>query len=215
MEKSGFTYKVFLLFAGLAGLQAYFFIFAVLFLCGMGLPIPEDITLVAAGYLAGKGKISFIGALFVGFVGVLSGDVILFLIGRKFGKEVFKWPVFKRVFTPKRIKKAEKEINQHAKLICFIARFMPGLRGPIYLTSGILKVPFKVFIFQDGLAATISVPVWIWLGYRFFMEIEKAFYYLAEIHILILIGMTLAVAYLLWVWWTAEGGANKEDPKSS
>ena len=197
MDRSGFAYKIFSLFVGLTGFQAYSFIFGVLFLCGMGLPIPEDITLVAAGYLAGKGKISFIGALLVGLFGVLAGDLLLFLIGRKFGSEVLKWPVFKRVFTRRRMQKAEVQINKHAKLVCFIARFMPGLRGPIYLTAGVLKVPFKIFLFQDGLAAIISVPVWVWLGYRFHREIEKAFHYLAEIQTYILVGLILILAYFI------------------
>lgn len=200
MEKSGFVYSIFSLFVGLSGFQAYSFIFGSLFICGLGLPIPEDIILIAAGYLSGKGQISFTGALLAGFFGVLAGDILLFSIGRKFGPEVFKWPIFKRIFTPKRIQKAQARINKHARLICFIARFTPGLRGPIYLTSGVLKVPFRVFIFQDGLAALLSVPFWVWLGHRFHRNIDKAFGHLAEIHVYILIGVILIFAYLVWIW---------------
>lgn len=200
MENHGFAYKIFSLFVGLSGLQAYFFIFGVLFLCGLGLPIPEDITLIAAGYLSGKGVISFVGAVLIGFVGVLAGDLLLFTMGHLFGPQILKWPVINKVFTQSRIQKATDHINKNAKLICFTARFAPGIRSPIYLTAGILKVPFKIFLFQDGIAALISVPFWVWIGYEFHEHQEKAFELLTQIHIYLFILVALVFAYLLWKW---------------
>ena len=200
MENHGFAYKIFSLFIGLSGLQAYLLIFGVLFLCGLGLPIPEDITLIAAGYLSGKGAISFIGAMLIGFIGVLAGDLLLFTTGHLFGAKVLKWPILKKVFTTNRIQKAEEHINKNARLICFTARFAPGLRSPIYLTAGILKVPFKIFLFQDGIAALISVPFWVWIGYAFHEHQEKAFELAVQIHIYLFIFVALVFAYFLWKW---------------
>ncbi len=200
MKDHGFIYKIFSLFVGLSGLQAYGFIFGVLFLCGIGLPVPEDLTLIAAGYLSGEGSISFVGALLVGFIGVLAGDILLFTIGYRFGDQVFKWPIFVKVFTPPRIQKAKYRINKNAKLICFTARFAPGLRAAIYLTAGTLKVPFKVFIFQDGLAALASVPFWVWTGYKFHEHREKALEVLTQVHIYLFIFVAFIFSYLLWKW---------------
>ena len=39
-----------------------------------------------------------------------------------------------------------------------LARFMPGLRAPIYFTAGTVGVKFHTFLFYDGLAALVSVP---------------------------------------------------------
>ena len=200
MKETGFAHKILSLFVGISGFQAYALIFGVLFLCGMGLPVPEDITLITAGYLAGKGAISLTGAILVCFIGVLVGDVLLFSIGSYFGPKVFQWPIFRKVFTPKRVQKATEHINQNAKLICFTARFAPGLRAPIYLTAGTLKVPFKVFIFQDGLAAFASVPLLVWLGYKFHEHREKAFEILTQIHIYLFIFVGLVAVYLLYRW---------------
>ncbi len=154
---------------GLGTAQAYLIIVGVLFACGMGVPIPEDITLITAGILASESVkvISLHGAFIVGFFGVLIGDTILFLVGHKYGKHVFTWPVFSQVFNKSRIDAAEKRIQRNAKFICFVARFLPGLRAPIYLTVGTMRVPFKTFFFQDGLAALLSVPVWVYIGYWF------------------------------------------------
>lgn len=175
MENESYADKVFAFVIGLSGFQAYGAILAVLFACGLGLPVPEDITLFAAGFLAFKGRITLTGALAVGLIGVLVGDTFMYWIGRRFGRSVLLWPVFRRVFTASRIKRAENKIQKNAKLICFTARFAPGLRAPVYLTSGILRVSFPTFFLMDGLAALISVPVWVCLAYLLGDKIEEVF----------------------------------------
>ncbi len=187
--------------SALSGFHAYGLIFGVLFVCGMGVPIPEDITLITAGLLAGQGKISLSGAMIVGFVGVLIGDTILFLIGQKYGRRVFTWPVFNKIFTEERVVKSELQIMTHAKKICFTARFMPGLRAPIFLTAGIMKVPFKTFFFQDGLAALVSVPVWIYLGYWFSDNIDAALKYAKDINVIIIGSLVIAIGIFFYFQW--------------
>lgn len=175
MGNDGSGSKVFAFVIGLSGLQAYAAILLVLFACGLGVPIPEDITLFAAGFLAFKGRITLTGAMVVGFMGVMVGDTFMYLIGRKYGRRVLYWPVFRRMLTPERIELAERKLQRNAKIICFTSRFAPGLRAPIYLTSGILRVPFTVFVLMDGLAALISVPVWVYLAYYLGDKIERLF----------------------------------------
>ena len=51
---------------------------------------------------------------------------------------------------------------------------MPGLRSPIFLTSGILGVHPLIFLALDGFAALISVPVWVWLGFYLGENIDTA-----------------------------------------
>ncbi|MBX9767376.1 MAG: DedA family protein [Bdellovibrionales bacterium] len=187
--------KAFAFLAGLTGLKAYAVIFGVLFFCGLGLPIPEDITLIAAGFLSSSGNISFEGAMAVGFFGVLVGDTILYCIGRNFGRRVFTWPGFRRIFTEARILKAETRIRAHGRTICFWARFLPGLRAPIYLTVGVMKVGFFNFFLLDGLAALISVPVWIFLGNFFGNNLDEAFRIAHDIQMVILGIVLVACLY--------------------
>ncbi|MCB0408059.1 MAG: hypothetical protein KDD34_07645, partial [Bdellovibrionales bacterium] len=98
------------LLTSLSGLTAYAVIFGLLLICGLGVPIPEDITLVTAGILAGMGNISLPGALIAGFIGVLIGDAFLFTMGRLYGRKVFSLPLFRSIFTPSRLALAEEKI---------------------------------------------------------------------------------------------------------
>lgn len=191
MENATFSHELIEFLSSLNGPAAYLTILGILFACGLGLPIPEDITLIIAGILAATGSISLPGAYAVGYLGVLVGDMLLFFAGRKYGHRVFRvWP-FSKMMTPERILLAEKKIQRNAKMICFAARFMPGLRAPIYLTCGVLRVRPRTFIFQDGLAALLSVPLWIYLGNWFGENLDQALSLARKIQEWILVGIIL------------------------
>ncbi len=199
MKEISFSAKLITLLSGFSGLTAYGIIIGILFACGLGLPVPEDITLIAAGILAGLGKISLSGALIVCFIGVLVGDAFLFFLGRRFGAKIFNLPVFRSIFTAARIKKAELKIRNNSKFICFTARFLPGLRAPIYLSSGVLGVSPATFLLLDGFAALISVPIWVVGGYYFAENLDEALEFAANAQMTFLIGIVVFVAtYLVY-----------------
>ena len=81
--------------------------------------------------------------------------------------------------------------------VCFTARFLAGLRAPIYLSAGMLGVKPRLFVSLDLLAAMISVPTIVYLGYYFGDEIDVGLGYIrrAEHYIL----MTLAIVGLIVV----------------
>ncbi len=175
MEHTKFSVKLITFLSGFSGLTAYGAIFGVLLACGLGVPIPEDITLIAAGILAALKSISYMGAMIVGFIGVLAGDCILFFLGRRYGNQVFELPLFRTVFTEKRVALAREKVLTNSKLICFTARFLPGLRAPTYLTAGVMGVNPVVFILLDGIAALISVPIWVHIGWLLGDNLDHAF----------------------------------------
>lgn len=193
MDLNQIGLKIIAFLSSLSGPQAYAAILGFLFICGLGFPLPEDITLIAAGILAALGKVSLEGAIIASFVGVLVGDCLLYSIGRKYGRRVFSIPLFSQIFTEKRVAQAEARIHRNARIICFTARFLPGLRAPIYLTAGVLRVKLGIFLFQDGLAALLSVPVWVYLGYWFGNNIEDALRLAKEIQIGIFVALGLVL----------------------
>lgn len=178
---------------------AYAAVFGVLFICGLGIPIPEDITLLVAGVLITTGHFTLWGALAAGFFGVLFGDALLFFMGRKFGSRIFGLPGFRRFLTPERIAKAEDRVRRNGHFICFVARFLPGLRAPIFAIAGAMGVRPAVFILQDGFAALISVPVWILLGRWVGENWEEGMRYVKRLQGGIVIGIgALIVCYLVY-----------------
>lgn len=222
MEKSGLFLALLDHFSELSGLPAYFTILGVLLACGLGLPIPEDITLIAAGILAGTGQISIAGAYIAGYIGVLLGDTILFFLGRHYGRKVFTWPLFRRLFTPERVLAAQTRVQKNARLVCFVARFLPGVRAPIYLTAGVLHVNPLTFILQDGLAALISVPIWVYIGHWAGENLDLALKKAKDFNLIILGVVLLVIVFFIIRHYyqknrtkSAAASVSSNDPKNT
>lgn len=167
-------------------LTVYALVFGVLLACGLGVPMPEDITLVAGGYsvyLAGQHHLAhpaLLPMIAVGMLGVLSGDATLFLTGRYLGPRVTKvWP-FRRLISPARMDRVHRYFARHGLWTAFFARFAAGLRAPTYLLAGTARMRFRTFVAADGAAAMISVPLLVWLAWRFGAQIDRVKGWLAN-----------------------------------
>lgn len=145
--------------------SAYFIIFGILLACGIGFPLPEDIPLIATGYLVWDGTLEWLPAIAITMLGVLIGDTALFFLGRKVGKRILKQHRFQAVFPPHRVRRAGAYFRKYGDKLVFFARFVAGLRAVVFFMAGSLKVRYSRFLLLDGLAALISVPAWIVLGY--------------------------------------------------
>ncbi len=141
-----------------------FIIFLLLLACGLGLPIPEDISIVASGILVSGKLVTFWHAFLVCMVGIIIGDSMIYWMGRLWGKKLFKKPLISKVINNRFLSIGRLAFKKFGKRIIFFARFMPGLRAPIYFFAGSRKISFIFFLIVDGIAASISVPVWIYVG---------------------------------------------------
>ncbi len=149
------------------GFTPYLLIFAILLACGLGLPIPEDITLFVGGMLAYYGVVNVWLMIIVCMAGVLIGDSTIFMLGKKYGQEITKKPFFSNYLSPERLQIVQQKLHEKGNKVIFAARFMPGLRAPTFFSAATLHLPFRVFFFYDGMAALISVPAIVWTVYHF------------------------------------------------
>lgn len=156
------------LLGGTNGFLAYAMVFAILVACGLGVPLPEDISLILGGWLAYKGAANLPLMMLVGFAGILVGDSLIFLAGRRIGSNVGKrGGFFARIVTPEKRARVEGLFALHGSKIVCAARFMPGVRAVTYFTAGSSGMSYFRFIFWDGLAALLSAPIFVWLGAHF------------------------------------------------
>ena len=70
------------------GPVAYGSVFAILVACGLGVPLPEDISLILGGFLVYEGAAQLHWMMLTGFLGILVGDSLIYLAGRKLGSKV-------------------------------------------------------------------------------------------------------------------------------
>jgi membrane protein DedA with SNARE-associated domain len=138
--------------------------FFVLILCGLGLPVPEDVVLVAAGALGQIDGRSWMQVSLLMYAGVMLGDSTIFFAGRYFGARLRNSIWLRRYFSEKKQAKVENLFDRYQTWVLFVGRFLPGLRAPIFFTAGSTRVKYWKFFLFDGLAALVSVPFFVWLG---------------------------------------------------
>ncbi|MDO5091130.1 MAG: DedA family protein [Cardiobacteriaceae bacterium] len=180
----------------------YYAVFGVLLLCGMGLPLPEDITLVTAGIISALGPQNVHWMFVISYLGVLVGDSLMYAIGWRFGPHIRQKRWFAKLLTPERMSRIDYLFQRYGNRLIFIARFLPGLRAPIYVITGITRrVSYWQFAAMDGLAAILSVPLFVYVGYygaenhEWLVEKMREFKYLTIAIILVVIAV---VIYYLW-----------------
>lgn len=180
------------------GHWSYLGLLGILLIAGFGAPIPEDIPLLAAGWLVHKGQAELGLMIATAMFGVMMGDTIIFTLGRRYGMKIFEHRFLRRLARPWMLAKAQYLYDNHGAKMLFGARFMPGVRAVVYLKAGVFNVPYwKLWLF-DGAAALISVPVWVCVGWKFSPYIEQVLGG-ARIASYIVGGLTV-LAVGAWVW---------------
>ena len=159
-------------------LGAYCWLGSILLLCGFGLPIPEDISLIAAGYFSWRGEhglypgLNVHKAFAVCLAAVLAGDTISFFFGRRYGRRVLASNLARRYFTPRRQLRVRAYFRKFGSKVVLVGRFTPGLRFTIFFTAGTLHVRPSVFFIYDFAAAAVSVPVLVYVAWFFGDKID-------------------------------------------
>jgi membrane protein DedA with SNARE-associated domain len=152
---------------------SYALLLAALLAAGLGVPLPEDVVLLAGGVLAHRGVTSLPGTLAVCAAGVLGGDVLLFLWARRLGESAYTLPAVARLLPPARRARVERLFTRHGGRIVFVARHLAGLRAPVFAVAGIHGLPLGRFLFWDALGLCVSAPAVVGLGYLFSDRIDR------------------------------------------
>lgn len=187
----------------LAGLIAqleehlYLSLFAVLVVCGLGLPLPEEMIFLAAGYAGRKLGADPLLLCLSGFCGVMVGDLVPYAIGRHFGSRLLRARWFARICPEVVRTHAEGFFRRRGASAIFLARFVAGLRTPVFMLAGALGTPLPAFVFWDGLGAALSCPACILLAYQVGPAATE---WIARGHELLYWGLAVLAAAAMLAW---------------
>lgn len=145
------------------GPAAYVGVLFILILCGLGVPLPEDVPLITGGYLVGRGGFPVL-MIFTGLAGILIGDSIIFRAGQLYGEKLLDTRLGRHI-PRERVLKTRRAFEKHGPKFIMVARFVPGLRAVTYFVAGTSRVSYGEFLVFDGIAACVSAPLWVLLGW--------------------------------------------------
>jgi membrane protein DedA with SNARE-associated domain/pimeloyl-ACP methyl ester carboxylesterase len=135
--------------------------------------VSEDLTCIAAGVLAGQGRISPTLAIFACIFGIYLGDLLLFLSGRIFGRKALKYAPLKWFIKEPSVERASDWFKKKGAWAIFLSRFIPGLRLPTYFFAGIAKTDFWLFAFYFLIAVCLWTPLLVGLSYKLGAEFVR------------------------------------------
>jgi membrane protein DedA with SNARE-associated domain len=150
----------------LEGAPAYALVFGLLVGSGFGLPVNEDILLVAAAALTLKGVMDPVGLIAAAWCGVVIADLLIFHWGRVFGARLLRQKFVGRWLPERKLLAMQGTMVRWGPGYIFVARFMPGVRSAVYFAAGSLKMPYRHMVVFDGAAALVELPLLVY-GVRY------------------------------------------------
>jgi membrane protein DedA with SNARE-associated domain len=200
----------------------YFVLFVLLFACGLGFPLPEDVPLLLAGYFIAQapgtpGKMHLIPAAIVAWTGIIGGDCVLYSLGRRYGLNITRIPLIGRHLTRTRIVWAETKFEKWGIGVVALGRMVAVIRGAMVVAAGVTRYKFYKFFIADGLAAIVSGGLFLYLGilvgkHAGSLDDMRTHIHRTE-HRVIALGSCLAVGIFVWFWYRKKRVIRMGDKK--
>lgn len=141
----------------------YFGIFLLMVAENIFPPIPSELIMPFAGYVAANGELSTLGVLVAGTLGSLIGTSAWYLVARLMGLERFTWLCNKlgRVATLSEddIDMADRWFKKYGPLAVFVGRLIPAIRTLISVPAGLAAMPFGRFLVISALGTALWTAI--------------------------------------------------------
>ena len=172
------------------------FVFFSMFVENVFPPYPGDTVIFAAGFISGSDSLSLPPLIFVSVVGSITSILVVYLVGRKYGRAMFE----KRklgFLHPEKLPRIEGWYRKYGNTLLLASRFLPGTRFLIVLTAGIGKVPIVRMSVLSGISVLLWNSMVILSAYYLHSNWEKVYAVFRTYNRVILI--LIALALLLYI----------------
>jgi membrane protein DedA with SNARE-associated domain len=175
--------------------SGYIGVFILMILNSTAIPIPSEVTLPFAGFLANQGHLALIFVIITGIFGSLVGysigyfleeNLLLSLI-KKYGKFV--------LVTEHDYQKVTGWIKNHGAPVVFIGKMTPGVKSFVAIAAGITEVKFTKFIISNILAALIYVSFVSYVGFYLGSKWDILGGYFRKFELVIVVFLILGVLF--------------------
>jgi len=178
------------------------FIFAIVLIEEIGLPIPAIPALIVAGALAADGKLSLPGLFIVTIVAALLAESAWYYAGERYGNRVMKL-LCRISLTPDLCVNQTQELFERWGINALIfAKFIPGLSIITPPLAGATHMGWPRFVIYSSLGTFLWVAAGALIGIIFKAQINHLLIYLKDMGTMVItiLGALLAV-YVAYKWW--------------
>ncbi len=165
----------------------------------IGVPIPAIPVLLAAGGMAGNGRLSL--GLILAFAGVasLAADMAWYWIGRVGGARVLGWLCRISLEPDSCVRRTERMFSLHGARSLLVAKFIPGFSTIAPPLAGIVRMPPHEFVLFSGLGGLLWAGAFVVVGWLFAYQLEVAAEYAVHFGSWTLVLLAAAIGgYVAW-----------------
>lgn len=138
----------------------------------LGLPIPAMPVLLAAGALAGQGRLSLATVLLLATAACLISDSTWYEIGRRRGGKVLNFLCRVSLEPDSCVRNTEAIFEKHGARSLVVAKFIPGFSTVAPPLAGVFHMSFARFALYDGLGAVVWAGAFAGMGYVFSNQLD-------------------------------------------
>lgn len=144
----------------------YYGIFILMFFESCSVPIPSEVILPFAGYLAYMGQLNLWVILAISTIAGILGSIVDYYIGLKGVQTLIRHKILgKAILSTNQLQIAEKWFLKHGNLMVFISRIIPGFRTTFSFPAGAAKMNLGKFIAFTAAGCVIWNAILIYLGW--------------------------------------------------
>lgn len=165
------------------------------------IPLPSELIMPFAGYLASIGQLSLFGIALAGAVGCNIGSTVAYEVGARAGRPAIeRWGRFV-LLTTHDIDQAERFFVRYGSAAVLIGRLLPVVRTFIALPAGFARMPIWKFQLYTFVGSLIWCFALAWLGQQLGRQWDSSPAVKAAFHgaDLVIVGL-LVLAIAWWVW---------------
>jgi membrane protein DedA with SNARE-associated domain len=186
----------------------YLIVFLGVMLEGVGIPLPGETVLIAAGALAHRGHLTLWETMAWGGLGAVMGGQVGYCFGR-FGGRPFAQRWGRYVFiTPERLRRAERFFEQYGGKAVFLSRFITGLRVFSAFVAGMSRMSWGTFTIYSVLGGVVWAAAAVALGYIMWTSLGLVEHWLGRASLLLVAALVLLV---ILHWWYRKTTRTRRD----
>ncbi len=175
------------------------------------IPMPSEIIVPPAAYLASQGKMNIFLVILAGVIGSILGAIFNYVLAYYLGRPIIYKLASHRfakffLISPEAVKRSEDYFSKNAVSATFIGRLVPVIRQLVSLPAGFCKMPFIPFLTYTTLGSLLWVSILAALGYFIGANQELLMTYYKEI------SWAFLALGIIWLFRKISKSINKKNP---
>ncbi len=176
------------------------------------LPVPSELVMPPAGYLAAKGEMNIVIAIACGVLGSVLGALANYGVASWLGRAVIRRAGRYLLISEKALDRAERFFDRHGEISTLLGRMLPVVRHLISVPAGIARMSLPRFVLFTGLGAFLWCTILATIGYVLGQHEDvlsnvDVQHYVSRALVYLIPALILTV--IVYAWWQRRRGGAK------